>query len=73
MVDGPFRSVSGRAAMHGLFCGFFGDEGFWRIGFAEGMKRVVPIVRVQKIPDRTFDRTGINLICMRLATIITEQ
>ena len=37
------------------------------------MKRVVPIVCVQKIPDRTFDRTGINLICMRLATIITEQ
>ena len=40
---------------------------------SEGMKRVVPIVRVQKIPDRTYDRTGINLICMRLATIITEQ
>ena len=38
-----------------------------------GFKTVCTGVSLQKVPDRTFDRTGTNLTYTLLATTITEQ
>ena len=38
-----------------------------------GYKTICTGVSLQKVPDRTFDRTGTNLTYTLLATTITEQ
>ena len=56
------------------------DEVGRRVGFKDlremhgiWIREVCTGVSLQKVPDRTFDRTGTNLTYTLLATTITEQ